>query len=70
MGSALVNKWQSKLELKEWSFTTEEILPKQVTYGDYVPQKDRYFIGIEIDKENKSRHYLPRQRINRSGYNT
>ena len=31
MGSALVNKWQSKLDLKEWSFlTTEEILPEQV----------------------------------------
>jgi len=54
MGSALVNKWQSKLELKEWSFTTEEILPEQVTYGDYVPQKDRYFVGIEIDQQNKA----------------
>jgi len=54
MGNALVNKWQSKLGLKEWSFTTEEIQPEQVTYGGYVPQKDRYFIGIEIDKENKA----------------
>ena len=43
----------TELNLKEWSFTTEEILPEQVTYGDYVPQKDRYFVGIEIDKENK-----------------
>jgi hypothetical protein len=53
MGNALVNKWQSKLNLKEWSFTTEEILPTQVLYGNDCPVKDRYFIGIEIDKENK-----------------
>ena len=49
----MINKWKKILSLKEWSFITEEILPEQVTYGDYVPQKDRYFIGIEIDKENK-----------------
>jgi len=49
----MINKWKKILSLKEWSFITEEILPEQVTYGDYVPQKDRYFVGIEIDKENK-----------------
>ena len=49
----MINKWKKILSLKEWSFITEEILPEQVTYGDYVPQKNRYFIGIEIDKENK-----------------
>ena len=52
----MINKWKKILSLKEWSFITEEILPEQVTYGDYVPQKDRY--------------NLPRQRINRSRYNT
>ena len=45
--------WINALNLKIWVITTEEILPEQVTYGDYVPQKDRYFVGIEIDKENK-----------------
>ena len=45
--------WINALNLKIWVITTEEILPEQVTYGDYVPQKDRCFVGIEIDKENK-----------------
>jgi hypothetical protein len=53
MDNALVNKWQSKLNLKEWNFITEEILPEQVVYNNDCPVKDRYFVGIEIDKENK-----------------
>lgn len=50
---ALVCKWQSKLNLKEWSFTTQEILPEQVVYENDCPRKDRYFVGIEIDKQKK-----------------
>ncbi len=53
MPSELIDKWQSKLELKEWSFIIEEIQPTQVVYDNDCPVKDRYFIGIEIDKENK-----------------
>jgi len=49
----IVDKWQSKLNLKEWSFTTEDIQPTQVTYDNDCPVKDRYFVGIQIDKENK-----------------
>ena len=49
----LVQKWQSKLELKEWSFLIDEIQPEQVVYDNDCPVKDRYFVGIEIDKENK-----------------
>lgn len=51
--SSLLHKWQSKLELKGWSFPIQEIQPKQVVYDNDCPVKDRYFIGIEIDKENK-----------------
>ena len=51
--SSLVQKWQSKLELKEWSFLIDEIQPEQVVYNNDCPVKDRYFVGIEIDKENK-----------------
>ena len=53
MGNALVNKWQSKLDLKEWTFSIQEIQPTQVVYDNDCPVKDRYFIGIEIDKKNK-----------------
>lgn len=49
----LLSKWQSKLNLKGWNFITEEILPTQVTYDNDCPVKDRYFVGIEINKENK-----------------
>ena len=51
--TTLLHQWQSKLELKEWSFLIEDILPAQVTYDNDCPVKDRYFVGIEIDKENK-----------------
>jgi hypothetical protein len=49
----IVDKWQSILNLKEWRFTVQEIQPEQVVYDNDCPQKDRYFVGIEIDKENK-----------------
>ena len=50
----LVDKWQSKLNLKEWSFPIQEIQPTQVVYDNDCPVKDRYFVGIQIDKENKT----------------
>ena len=53
MPSDLLDKWQSKLELKGWSFIIDEIQPTQVVYNNDCPVKDRYFVGIEIDKENK-----------------
>ena len=49
----IVDKWQNILNLKEWRFTVQEILPEQVVYDNDCPVKDRYFIGIEIDKGNK-----------------
>lgn len=49
----IVDKWQNILNLKEWRFTVQEILPEQVVYDNDCPVKDRYFVGIEIDKENK-----------------
>jgi len=53
MGNTLVNKWQSKLNLKEWRFTVQEIHPTQVLYDNDCLIKDRYFIGIEINQKNK-----------------
>ena len=49
----LIHKWQSKLNLKEWSFPIQEIQPKQVLYDNDCPVKDRYFVGIQIDQQNK-----------------
>ena len=48
-----ISKWQSKLELNEWSFPIQAIKPEQVNYDNDCPVKDRYFVGIGIDKENK-----------------
>jgi len=53
LSSANLNKWQSKLDLSDWSFTIERIEPRQVTYDNDIPDTDRYFIGIEIQQENK-----------------
>ena len=51
--SRLLDKWQSKLNLKEWRFTVQEIQPEQVVYDNDCPVKDRYFIGIEIDHQKR-----------------
>jgi hypothetical protein len=48
-----LDKWKSELGLDDWSIRAERISPNQVTYDDSIPDGDRYFIGIEIDRENK-----------------
>jgi hypothetical protein len=45
----VINKWQDKFQLTDWEFTTQEIKPEQVLYDDDCPDKDKYFVGIEID---------------------
>ena len=36
------------------SRSTEKILKNQVFYDECVPESDRYFIGIEIDRDKKT----------------
>lgn len=48
-----INKWKSKLDLDDWSISSERISPKQVTYDMDIPDNDRYFIGVSIDHDNK-----------------
>jgi hypothetical protein len=48
----LIHKWQDRLLLTDWTITTEAIEKKSVTYADDVPDSDKYFVGIQIDKES------------------
>ena len=47
-----VGYWIDKLGLTGWTITTEAINEKSVTYADDVPDSDKYFVGIQIDKES------------------
>jgi hypothetical protein len=48
----MVGYWIDKLGLTGWTITTEAINEKSVTYADDVPDSDKYFVGIQIDKES------------------
>ena len=48
----MVGYWIDKLGLTGWAITTEAIEKKSVTYADDVPDRDKYFVGIQIDKES------------------
>jgi len=48
----MVGYWIDKLGLTGWTITTEAIEKKSVTYADDVPESDKYFVGIQIDKES------------------
>lgn len=48
----MVYYWIDALGLKGWTITTEKIDKKSVTYDNEVPEEDRYFVGIQIDKKN------------------
>ena len=50
----LIYKWQDNFQLTEWKFLTQEILPEQVVYNNDCPDEDKYFVGIEIDQQNKT----------------
>jgi len=47
----VVCHWIDVLGLKGWNITTEDISKEAVTYADDVPIEDRYFVGVEIDRE-------------------
>ena len=47
-----IGYWIDALGLKGWTITTEAIDKKSVTYADDVPDNDKYFVGVEIDKES------------------
>ena len=49
-----LSKWQSKLNLNEWEFTTKEILPEQVVYDNNCPDEDKYFVGIDVLKKDRN----------------
>jgi len=47
----MVCYWIDVLGLKGWTITMEAISIEAVTYADNVPVYDRYFVGVEIDRE-------------------
>jgi hypothetical protein len=50
----MVKKWKSFLKLNSWNIVTVEIEPEQVMYDEDIPQKDRYYVGIDIDHDTKT----------------
>ena len=48
----MVGYWIAKLGITGWTITTEAIDKKSVTYAEDVPDRDKYFVGIQIDKES------------------
>ena len=47
----MVCHWTDKLGLSGWTIITTAINKASVTYADNVPVYDRYFVGVEIDRE-------------------
>ncbi len=47
-----IGYWIDKLGLTGWTITIEAIEKKSVTYADNVPDSDKYFVGIQINKES------------------
>ena len=48
----MVCYWIDVLDLKGWNITTEHIPLMSVTYAEETPDKDRYFVGIKINRES------------------
>jgi hypothetical protein len=48
-----IDFWSYWLDLRDWKITTEKISRGQVYYDKCVPESDKYFIGIQINRERK-----------------
>jgi len=46
----MIGYWIDRLGLSGWTITTEAIDKKSVTYAKDVPDNDRYFVGIKMNK--------------------
>jgi len=47
-----IEMWKSRLGLERWDIIAEEISRDQVVFPKNMPKKDKYFVGIEVDREN------------------
>ena len=47
----MVGYWIDALGLKGWTIATEAISKEAVAYADDVPIEDRYFVGVQVNKE-------------------
>ena len=47
----VIKEWKKNLGLDFWDIRTEEISRDQVLIDLVVPEEERYFIGISIDRE-------------------
>ena len=52
----MIDRWIALLGLRGWTIATEAIDKKSVVYEGGVPGWDRYFVGVEIDRENMKAH--------------
>ena len=42
--------WQEALDLTDWEIDTKSIEREQVSFDEDVPEEDKYFIGIVINR--------------------
>tara|TARA_R110002012_G_scaffold279493_1_gene467860 strand:- start:193 stop:615 length:423 start_codon:yes stop_codon:yes gene_type:complete len=47
----MVGYWIDVIGLNGWTITTEHIPIMSVVYEKSIPFRDRYFVGVEIDRE-------------------
>jgi hypothetical protein len=50
----LVDKYKKLLDLQDWKITLQPIQKNQVQYSDDVPEKDKYYIGVERNNDFKT----------------
>jgi hypothetical protein len=49
----IIKEWKLRLNLTDWVIETEDIEEDQVMFPDDIDEKDKYFVGIASDFENK-----------------
>ena len=49
----MVSHWMVMLDIKGWAVTIEAIDKKSVIYDSEIPEEDRYYVGVQVDRDTR-----------------
>jgi hypothetical protein len=49
----MVSHWMVMLDIRGWAVTIEAIDKKSVIYDSEIPEEDRYYVGVQVDRDTR-----------------
>ena len=49
----MVSHWMVMLDIRGWAVTIEAIDKKSVIYDSEIPEEERYYVGVQVDRDTR-----------------